>query len=1017
MQARDGAVWAVSNARQGSLNRFDGDRWTQHQPDVGQWVEVQTSLVQTRDGTLWFGGFMLYGLRDGSWQTWSSREAPIPFHRIRLLEADDGALWIAGLGEHAVRLDLGASRTQTHRDLHFQCETAEGDRWFVELPTGEETSGIAIVRRMAATGAWIRYDTDDGLPDEPNCVATTSDGRIWASGGHDGEAATARFDGTVWHRQIHPGLAFRLAPNAVTETADGHLWYSSDNIWDGDRGHGGGLLQIDPSRQGPDNWTVHVPWANTHSYSMGSTADGRLWTGADRLRAYDGSTWRVFPEPRGLNNWIHGTVGTPAGDLWVATRTYGVFHLVDHVWHNYTVKDGLPTNTVQDVLPTGDGTVWAATTEGVARFDGHGWIVYPALDRAVGWAGGLREGLDGTVWVNEHHTLSQTTAYRPDRDPPQTEITLSLAEVGTSGNTVVNWAGVDRWRDSSQGQMQYSWRLDGGTWSSFSSKMEQVLLSLDSGTHRFEVRARDLDFNVDPTPAIAHLTVAAPIWREPWFLTLMLLLAGLITVQSVRVIGRDRRLRLANTTLAGQNAELAQAREAAEAASRAKSVFLANMSHEIRTPMNAILGYAQILRSSGELQEGAQRAVETIDSSGHHLLGLINDVLDLSKIEAGREEVARGPVDVGAMVRDMADMFEVRCRDKGLRWRLVDETPPAVVEADENKLRQVLINLLGNAVKFTPTGDIELLVRLLEDGAYEFTVTDTGPGIPEDHREAIFEPFHQEQGSADLGGTGLGLAIVQRHVGLMDGTLELDSTPGRGSAFRVVLQLPELALAPQQLAAEVGARRLAAGFSVRAIVVDDVASNRDVLENMLTQVGAQVETYDSGEQAIERDAGIPLPDVVFMDMRLPGMDGMESRRALIRTRGFDDVPFVCVTASVFEHERQRYRDEGFQGFVDKPLQMDALHGCLAEVLGVEYESLPVTPSVSPEVTDVALPGELATSLVRAARSHSVTDVTLQVERLDGLGDSEKRLALHLRGLIARYDLGAVAELVENLPTR
>ena len=463
--------------------------------------------------------------------------------------------------------------------------------------------------------------------------------------------------------------------------------------------------------------------------------------------------------------------------------------------------------------------------------------------------------------------------------------------------------------------------------------------------------------------------------------------------------------------------ELSRASEAAEAANRAKSTFLANMSHEIRTPMNAILGFAQIVGNDPDLDDRHRKSVGTIRQSGEHLLKLINDILDISKIEAGHMQLNRSEFDLKVLVDALGDMFGMRCQQTGLVWELESEVPAGCVEGDEGKLRQVLINLVGNAVKFTEMGTVKLKVGALGDNRYAFEVRDTGPGIPEDKQAAIFEPFQQEEEGLRQGGTGLGLAISMGHVEMMGGSIALESRLGEGSRFMFTLELPQ-GQTPMRSTDTTDwscVRHLADGQTLRALVVDDVKTNRELLEHMLTQIGVQVETAENGAEGLEQ-VGLEMPDIVFLDIRMPVMDGPEMLKRMRHEHGEEAAEVVAVTASVFDHQRQEYLDMGFAAFLSKPLESDQIYACLAELLGVKFdfaetESNDVSAAAERDWTEVVLPPDVYADLAAAVSSHSITGLR---KGLDRLKENAPDLAAHLGELASQFDMTGIKTVLDEI---
>ena len=426
------------------------------------------------------------------------------------------------------------------------------------------------------------------------------------------------------------------------------------------------------------------------------------------------------------------------------------------------------------------------------------------------------------------------------------------------------------------------------------------------------------------------------------------------------------------------------------------------------------------MQHSQDLPENHRQAVETIQTSGDHLLKLINEVLDISKIEAGRMVLNPADFDLAQLLQSLGVMFELRCREEGLGWKLeVPRETALPVRGDESKLMQVLINLLGNAVKFVQQGDVTLRVQVREADRYEFEVIDTGQGIALEEQETLFQPFQQGQAGMEQGGTGLGLSVSKQIVELMGGELDLQSAPGEGTHFFFTLPLPPAADKVRQARERDLSRvvRLAPGHRVQALVADDVEANRSLLEQLLQTAGVEVHLAVNGAEAVEIGRR-ERPDIVFMDIRMPVMDGMEAMQHLGEDPGREAVKVVAVSASTLEHERQSYLEAGFEEFIGKPVRVEQIYQCMMDLLGVEYEYTgeQVEPeSEEPlELEGLALSAELHERLRAAAEVAHITDLRQALEEMEQLGGTEAKLAAQLRQQAENFDMETVLKALETV---
>ena len=380
---------------------------------------------------------------------------------------------------------------------------------------------------------------------------------------------------------------------------------------------------------------------------------------------------------------------------------------------------------------------------------------------------------------------------------------------------------------------------------------------------------------------------------------------------------------------------------AAERANEAKSFFLSNMSHDIRTPLNAILGYIMLAQREGQTKEEITRYLRKTDVAGHQLLSIVNDVLEMSRIESGKLELEPECINIEKNIREAAELMTGQMEAKSIRYEVRCDVEHPCVMCDGNHLDRVIMNLLSNACKFTPEGgEVTLSLRQTggnaESGSYEIRIKDNGIGMSPEFAENVFQPFEREKTSTvgKTQGTGLGMAITKKILDLMEGDIRLVTEKGKGSEFIVTLDLP---YAEEQSEQKSGSCKCPASRTIRLLMAEDNPINREIATLILTDMGFQVETAEDGDLAvkklIEQEPG--YYQCVLMDIQMPVMDGYEAARTIrsLPDEKLSGIPIIAMTANAFKEDEEAAREAGMQGHIAKPIDINALKKTLSEVLG------------------------------------------------------------------------------------
>jgi signal transduction histidine kinase/DNA-binding response OmpR family regulator/ligand-binding sensor domain-containing protein len=975
-------IWVINGVHDVGINTFNGKKWNYIEPDKTVCDDfLHTSIIKTKDGTIWIGGLgVIYSISNGKWKSYKNPEFSLPNARIELFEDNKGYLWVLAKQKALFRIDYSSNEWKTYKNLNFQCQTKDGIKYFLSF------EGRVVVNNK---GKWYSLGPENGLPSQPVKVFLTRNKQLWVVGSHNQTAAIANYNGQKWTMNLYPNLSWGIDYRSAFEDKSGNIWFGAAVDIRTEKGEKAGVLCY--QLHNGSYKVVHYPAIHStamyNAYGIGQSKDGRIWVGGSHLASFDGHQWKRYYKP--VEKFQHQEYISTLrnGKMWIGSRYYGAFSFDGSKWQNYTIENGLHSNAIISILPVNDKNIWVATDKGFCRYDGVNWAnsVFSGQMTFTREGGELFLDLNGSLWINKsmrewkrrslsHKQLDNNVKqnffsynYQPDHNLPETNIITKPNTFSYLSSIVMDWSGKDYFNTTPTERLSYSYRLNNGEWSPFMEKSYFTYYGLADGKYTFEVRSRDLDFNIDNTPAKIEFVVSPPIWKQAWFILLIIVFIVIILVYQKRIHNRNFQLSRLNQKLAIskdkleiQKEQIVEQNKREMEGMNARMRFFTNISHEFRTPLTLITGnISRILQQSNqEFNASTKEDLNTIERNSNRLLKLINQLMDFRKLESGQMPLRQTQGDVVIFLEELYFSFKLFAETQHIE--LLFEKKAKKIEGwfDEDKLEKIIINLISNAIKFSPEGGKVKLSIELEGTHYKIQVLDTGIGIDPSETEKIFEPFYQAPSGITFSnqGTGIGLSFVKNLVELHGGSIKAIllqsengiSTENYKTCFEVLLPVQSDSLQKEENHNPQSDKSLIPSNTISDNISDNIS---EISNNETSQSGNEkykpsvlfvddneelcqfvyqslhddfiITLASDGKKGLEKALEI-LPDLIISDVMMLEMNGIDLCKAIKKDELINHIPVILLTSrSTEEHYLDGYKS-GADDYLLKPFSITLL---------------------------------------------------------------------------------------------